>query len=183
MQETTCNTVDLSLIPGLGRCPGEGNGYPLQCSCLGNPMDKGAWQAAVHGVTTVRHDLVTSPPPPGCKENFPRWLWERRFLTGLRDPLKANPPLFRWWNTEDISGTSAAILPPWENMTRKKAERRKESTRSLMILFSHWIQPAVKSCLSSRASKSWVDKFLYYLDQFELGFWIWNKYSWQDQSL
>ena len=37
--------------PGLGRSPGEGNGYPLQCSCLENSMDRGAWWAAVHGVT------------------------------------------------------------------------------------------------------------------------------------
>ena len=39
-----------SLIPGMGRSPGEGNGYPLQYSCLENSMDKGAWRAAVHGV-------------------------------------------------------------------------------------------------------------------------------------
>ena len=38
-------------IPGLGRSPGEGNGNPLQYSCLENPMDGGAWEAAVHGVT------------------------------------------------------------------------------------------------------------------------------------
>ena len=37
-------------IPGSGRSPGEGNGNPLQYSCLGNPMDRGAWWAAVHGV-------------------------------------------------------------------------------------------------------------------------------------
>ena len=43
-------------ILGLGRCPGEGNGYQLQYSCLENPMDRGAWQATVHGVTRVRHD-------------------------------------------------------------------------------------------------------------------------------
>ena len=36
--------------PGLGRFPGEGNGNPLRCSCLGNPMDRGAWWAIVHGV-------------------------------------------------------------------------------------------------------------------------------------
>ena len=42
---------DASLLPGLGRSPGEGNGNPLQHSCLGNPMDRGAWQATVHGVT------------------------------------------------------------------------------------------------------------------------------------
>ena len=42
---------DLGLIPGLGRFPGEGNSNPLQYSCLGNPMDRGAWWTTVHGVT------------------------------------------------------------------------------------------------------------------------------------
>ena len=41
---------DRGLIPGLGRSPGEGNGNPLQYSCLGNPMDRGVWRATVHGV-------------------------------------------------------------------------------------------------------------------------------------
>jgi len=44
------------LIPGLGRFLGEGNGNPLQYSCLGNPMDRRAWQAAVHGVIRIGHD-------------------------------------------------------------------------------------------------------------------------------
>ena len=42
---------DLGLIPGLGRCPGEGNSNPLQYSCLENPTDRGACWATVHGVT------------------------------------------------------------------------------------------------------------------------------------
>ena len=41
--------------------PGEGNGNPLQYSCLENPMNRGVWQATVHGVTRVRHELVTKP--------------------------------------------------------------------------------------------------------------------------
>ena len=41
---------DLGSILGLGRSPGEGNGNPLQYSCQGNPMDRGAWQATIHGV-------------------------------------------------------------------------------------------------------------------------------------
>ena len=49
--EYACNAGGLSLTPGLGRARGEGNGNPLQYSCRGNPMDRGAWQAAVHGVT------------------------------------------------------------------------------------------------------------------------------------
>ena len=49
------NAGDLGLIPGSGRFPGEGNGNPLQCSCLENPMEGGAWQAsAVHGVAKSR---------------------------------------------------------------------------------------------------------------------------------
>ena len=48
---------DLGSIPGLGRSPGEGNGNPLQYSCLGNPMDRGAWWAAVHGITKSRTQL------------------------------------------------------------------------------------------------------------------------------
>ena len=45
--------------PGSGRSPGEGNGNLLQYSCLGNPMDRRAWRATVHGSQTVEHDLVT----------------------------------------------------------------------------------------------------------------------------
>ena len=49
-KESACNVGDLDSIPGLGRSPGKGNGYPLQYSGLENSMDRGAWQAAVHGV-------------------------------------------------------------------------------------------------------------------------------------
>ena len=45
------NAGDVGSILGSGRSPGEGNDNPLQYSCLGNPMDRGAWQATVHGVT------------------------------------------------------------------------------------------------------------------------------------
>ena len=45
------NAADSSSIPGSRRSPGEGNGNPLQCSYLGNPVDRGAWRAAVPGVT------------------------------------------------------------------------------------------------------------------------------------
>ena len=55
------NAEDVGLTPGSGRFPGEGNGYPLQCSCLENPMDGGAWWAAVHGVNkeSDRTELLT----------------------------------------------------------------------------------------------------------------------------
>ena len=50
-KESACNARNLGSIPGLGRSPGEGNGNPLQYSCLENPMDRGAWRATVHEVT------------------------------------------------------------------------------------------------------------------------------------
>ena len=56
---SACNTGDPGLISGSGRSPGEGKGNPLQYSCLENPMGRGAWQATVHGVSRVRHDLAT----------------------------------------------------------------------------------------------------------------------------
>ena len=50
-KETACNAGYLGSIPGSGRSPAEWNGYPLPYSCLGNPMDRGGWQATVCGVT------------------------------------------------------------------------------------------------------------------------------------
>ena len=47
------DTRDMSLIPGLGRTPGEGNGNSLQYSCLENSMDRGAWKVTVHGVAEL----------------------------------------------------------------------------------------------------------------------------------
>ena len=49
-KESACNAEDLGSIPGSGRFPGEGNGSPLQYSCLGDSMGRGAWWATVHGV-------------------------------------------------------------------------------------------------------------------------------------
>ena len=52
----TGDSGDVSLISGLGKFPGRGNGNPLQYSCLENSMDRGAWWTIVHGVTRIRHD-------------------------------------------------------------------------------------------------------------------------------
>ena len=63
-KESACQAGVAGLISGLGSSPGEENGNLLHYSCLGNPVDRGAWQATVLGVTRVRYDLVTKPPPP-----------------------------------------------------------------------------------------------------------------------
>ena len=57
---SACSVGDPGSIPGLGRSPGEGNGNPLQYSCLENPMDGGAWWATVRGVAKRRTRLSDS---------------------------------------------------------------------------------------------------------------------------
>ena len=59
-KESACNAGDLGLIPGSGISPGEGNGYPLQYSCLENSLDKGVWRDTVHGVAKSRTRLSDS---------------------------------------------------------------------------------------------------------------------------
>ena len=54
------DTGDMGSIPGLGRSPGEENGYPLQHSCLENSIDRGAWQATVHESCRIRQDEMTN---------------------------------------------------------------------------------------------------------------------------
>ena len=58
-KESACSVGDPGSIPGSGRSPGEGDGSPLQYSCLENLMDRGAWWATAHGVARVGHDLAT----------------------------------------------------------------------------------------------------------------------------
>ena len=59
-RESACNAGDLGSIPGSGRSPGQGNGTPLQYSCLKNSMDRGAWWAVVHGVANAAHNWVAN---------------------------------------------------------------------------------------------------------------------------
>ena len=63
-KESSCNAGDLGSIPGSGRSPEEGNGYPLQYSYLENPMDRGAWWVAAHGVTVTYHWVTFTFPFP-----------------------------------------------------------------------------------------------------------------------
>ena len=56
-EESACSAGDPGLIPGSRRSPGGGNENPLQYSCLGNPLDRGAWQATDHGITKSQTQL------------------------------------------------------------------------------------------------------------------------------
>ena len=66
-KSSACNAGDPGSTPGSGRSPGEGNGNPLQYSCLENPKDRGAWQTTVHGISRVGHNSATKPPPKPLK--------------------------------------------------------------------------------------------------------------------
>ena len=94
-RESACNAGDVGSILGPGRSPGEGNGYPLQYSCLENSIDGGAWQATVHGVTkldmTERLTLSLS---------IRNWV----MITSWTNFSKAMHKIL-WWNTDKIYET------------------------------------------------------------------------------
>ena len=77
------NAGNAGLIPGLGRSPGEGNGNPLQHSCLENPRDRGAWWATVHGAAKVGHNNISYIPQRKrlgeCTAKDPGW-WDYVYL-------------------------------------------------------------------------------------------------------
>ena len=75
VKASACPGGDLSSIPGLGRSPGEGNGNPLQYSCLENPMDGGAWWVTVHGVAKSRRWLSDFTFKQYCLNNMRSLLW------------------------------------------------------------------------------------------------------------
>ena len=116
--ESAYSAGDLGLIPGSERPPGEGNGNPLQYSCLENPMDRGAWQATVHRVARVGHDLVTKLPLPvpldftggSVVRSVPVKQGRRVPSLGQEDPLEkqmaTHSSIFAWrtpW-TEETEG-------------------------------------------------------------------------------
>ena len=73
IKNLSVNAKDVSSIPGLGRFPGEGNGNPLQYSCLGNPKDREAWWATVHGVTKSRTWLRAHRQLPRIQKHQNSW--------------------------------------------------------------------------------------------------------------
>ena len=94
-RESTCNAGDPDSIPGRGRSPGEGNDYPLQDPCLGNPMDRGAWWAPDHRVAELdapkpptNAKLSVRPCPTTASGNHKSVLFESVSLTSLYRLLK-----------------------------------------------------------------------------------------------
>ena len=106
------NPRNMGLIPGSGRSPGIGNGNTLQYSCLGNPMDRGTWQATVHGVTELdmtEHARTLDGTDGGIEvgEAWSVWgltdAWKVGYLCSTRSCISEQhphslPPLLRaWW--------------------------------------------------------------------------------------
>ena len=119
-KESICQCrILLGSTPGLGRSPAEGNGNPLQYSCLENPMDQGAWQGTVHSVTRVRHDLGTNHHHrwrnwgTGSVYNLSKvekgWKWQLLTYVQLCDPMDCSPPgslvhgIFQAWILEWVA--------------------------------------------------------------------------------
>ena len=110
-----------SLIPGWGGFPGGGHGNPLQCSCLENPMDRGAWWATVHGVTNSWTRLSTHAPSNHNRSPIRSYLQgppsERsRFLSSLSQTPKKAPWMVSHTqcDTQGTAGENPAgtLLPP-----------------------------------------------------------------------
>ena len=93
---------DTDSIPNLGLSPGEGNGNPLQYSCLENPMHRGAWQATVHGFARVRHDLATKRPP--CTQ-------QQRHSTAKNKEINKNRGIKKFFNLKDAMEAQAPTTP------------------------------------------------------------------------
>ena len=121
-KQSARNAGDLGSIPGSGRSPGEGNGNPLQYSCLENPMDRGAWWATVHG-GAVRPDWVptTSPPlephslhPPSHPSRSSQGT-ELSFLRSSCFPLA----MCFTHGSVNVSMLTSQITTPWSVPTRQ----------------------------------------------------------------
>ena len=93
MKDPPANAGDTNSTPGMGRCPEEGNGNPLQHSCLGNTMARAAWQVAVHGVTKSQTQLSTTQPPISPCNSLPSAWWPLNIHRAHLKPIPVSPDL------------------------------------------------------------------------------------------
>ena len=117
-KEPTCQSGDIrdtGSIPGSGRLPGEGNGSPLQSSCLENPMNRGTWWAIVHGVaeSDTTQGLILSKPEeavPRVREQYP--LQPLHSLCLTPDPLNKPSHCLHPWTLTPPSDIPTALHMP-----------------------------------------------------------------------
>ena len=160
---SACNSGDLGSIPGLGRSPGEGNGNPLQYSCLENPMDGQVLQATVHGVTKSQTLLSNFssflpsfpflPSTPCPTPALPAWGPVPWFFTGAQhgpsaEPLPSplTPPecpgsLPRAHNAIHLPGSPCELLREAcrAGLVQSKSFRTSLSLKTARVVFSSWL--------------------------------------------
>ena len=141
MQDTACSAGDLSSVAGLGRSPGEGNGDPLQCSCLESPIDRGAWRLQSLGSQRVGHDLVAAPPPPHIR---------RHGVAQSRSLLQKSPALPTFipfspgtrdsqWSAHHLHGfASSGMSFPWNRPVPGSLSLREPFLLSLVFALACW---------------------------------------------
>ena len=127
-EESACNVGDPGLIPGLGRSRGEGNGNLLQYSCLGNPMDGGAWRATIHRSQRVGHDPATntSTSHPYFKGVEPINLLRQTNETDLGKNERLS-----FWNVTQVSGSERGVYCPGENCSPQGLDALRRSPRGI----------------------------------------------------
>ena len=97
-KESTCHAGDGGSIPGSGRSPGGGYGNPLQYSCLGNPMDREAWWATVHGLIQIQTWLSMQARTHGLgEEEMGQTFWDQKTAHSLSRAGKAKSECCREW--------------------------------------------------------------------------------------
>ena len=96
---STCSAGDLGSIPGSGRSPGEGNGNPLQYSCLENPMDREAWLTTVHGISQSQTQLSDFNFFHFHAPNIGAAQYIRQTLTDIKGEIDRNTITARDFNT------------------------------------------------------------------------------------
>ena len=114
-KESVCSAGDPGLIPGSGRCPGEGNDNPFQYSYLENPMDRGAWWPTVHGIDRVGHDWVTNTL---TQDHLSFRMWQLQ-SAGFTESFKNNTHVF-WWQAWSPSLFYPGLTLGWEDLLEKE---------------------------------------------------------------
>ena len=135
-KESACNAADSGSIPGSGRSPGEGNGNPLQYSCLENPMDRGAWQVIVHGVAKSQTWLSNWTTIP-CLDSqaSPGQIHATSARVSLAEANPVTEPLWMGqWEHSSYGKGGRSLSHRAENMYSQPTEERSETFRMILNL-------------------------------------------------